>query len=120
MKEIPMEWVDNLFICMSQFYGDRWSKYLKGIPEDIHKAQWKSSLVGLSYDDIRSALVFLKQAAKFNGALPPTHLEFFRYAKKKQTPFIRYETKKTNCSPEVAQRALNEINSVLKYKNCSI
>lgn len=118
MEKPPMESVDKLFNCMSEFYGKRWDKMFDGcFPIHLAKALWQSALQGLTHDEIRGVLVLLKQAARSNTALPPNHLEFYNFAKGTARPYIA--TKTDDCKrgdPEVARRALDEINAKLRYK----
>lgn len=119
MKEKPsMESIDKLFNCMTEFYGDRWTRQFdRWLPETLVKAQWQSALQGLDHDEIRGVLVLLKQAAKSATAMPPHHMEFYNFAKGTARPFI--DTKRVSQErgdPEVARRALAEINAKLRYK----
>lgn len=83
MEPIPMEWVINLFNCMHQFYGERWSKlFEKPHLEDIYKSIWQSGLTGLTYEQIKSALIEYKLQSKEKNTYPPHVMEFFRTAKK--------------------------------------
>lgn len=82
MSAIPMEWVDKLFTCMAQFYGERWTKPLaKPTTEDFYKTIWKGGLTGLSYDEIKTQLLRCKKDAEHASARPPTVMDFFHYAK---------------------------------------
>ena len=115
MEKPPMEWIDNLFTCMGQFYGERWTKQFdRWMPEALIKTQWQSALQGLTYDEIKHTLVLLKRAAQANSATPPHFLEFYRYAKGAATPHIDYEANLRRGDPEIARRALDEINSKLR------
>lgn len=120
VNSVPMEWIDKLFKCMEEFYGARWTQqFSKGSDENLHKTLWQSALYGCTYDEIRGALVYLKRAAESPGALPPIHMEFWRYAKGKSKPWIDYGQSKrsySNASNEVATRTLEEINRKLRYK----
>lgn len=117
-KDIPMEWVDKLFICMEQFYGARWTKGLdKAYTIAFYKTTWKSALYGLTYDEIKNTLKYLKRAAQHPAALPPHPLEFWKYAKGVAVPHIDYSEPEGTCNPEVAQAALNEIHQKLHGHN---
>jgi hypothetical protein len=114
MEKPEMEWIDKLFNCMSEFYGTRWTKQFdRWMPESLLKTVWQSALQGCNYDEIRGALVLLKQAAKSPASIPPHHLEFYRFAKGTSHPVIINEPKQTNCNPEIARLALDEIKSKL-------
>lgn len=82
MEKPPMEWIDKLFDCMMLFYGDRWAKrFTLLIPQDLFKKIWQSALEGLSYEEIRCALVFHKRRAVHDRSLAPTHFQFFQDAR---------------------------------------
>jgi len=119
MKEKPpMESIDKLFDCMTEFYGKRWSGMFDNFwPEKLAKIQWQSALQGLDYDEIRGVLVLLRQAAKNPTAQPPHYVEFYHFAKGSARPFIGTTQNATERGdPEVARRALAEINAKLRYK----
>gem|GEM_PF-3359986 len=110
-----MEWIDKLFNCMAEFYGERWTKPLqRPNMESIEKTRWQSALQGLTYEQIRGALVFLKRAAQSNSAMPPNFLEFFRYAKGEAKIHINYEGNARRGDPAVARRAMDEITAKLR------
>lgn len=121
MEKPPMEWVDKLFNCMSEFYGAKWTDRLGKAPEDLVKTVWQSALQGLTYDEIRGALVLLKQAAKSNGAIPPHQLEFFHIAKGRKQPDIynNAPTVTEPANPEVARKYLADIRQKLRPTVCS-
>jgi|SRR6478736_10320591 len=82
MEAIPTEWVDKLFTCMAQFYGERWTLPLKQPRvEDFYKTVWKGGLTGLTYDEIKTQLLRCKKDAEHPAARPPTVMDFFHYAK---------------------------------------
>jgi hypothetical protein len=109
-SDIPMEWIDNLFNCMAMFYGERWTKNLEK-PHAITfaKAAWKSSLDGLTYEQIKNTLKYLKRAAQDPAAIPPHQLEFWRYAKKNIIPHINYTVEQEKGDPAIAKAALEDI-----------
>jgi hypothetical protein len=82
MEAIPPEWIDKLFNCMELFYGNRWTSKFK-VPHSLEfdKAIWRSGLTGLTYDQIKNALVIYKRSAKVTHSFPPHVMEFFRMAK---------------------------------------
>ncbi len=78
----PMEWVDKLFDCMSLFYGQKWDKRFETVmTRDMIKTVWQSAITGLSYDEIKRSLVLLRQDAQVLSSVPPSHVEFYCYAK---------------------------------------
>ena len=118
MVEKPeIEWIDKIFNCMKEFYGERWSKqFSKSNPEDVIKTMWQSALAGCTYEEIRSVLVLLKHSAKNPTAKPPHHLEFWKYTKGYSHPIILYSHDLKKSNPEVARTFLDEINRKLRYK----
>lgn len=116
MDKPSMEWIDNLFTCMNEFYGERWSRQFdKGLPESLSKIQWQAALQGLTYDEIKCTLVLLKRAAINIRSLPPNCLEFFRYAKDTTKIHINYARDiGKRGDPEIARRALDEIAAKLR------
>lgn len=114
MDKPDMETIDKLFNCMREFYGERWTKQFdRWMPEALLKTVWQSALQGCTYDEIRGALVLLKQSAKNPASVPPHHLEFFRFAKGTSHPVIINQPKTPVCNPEIARRAIDEIKSKL-------
>jgi len=119
MEKPPLEWIDKLFNCMTEFFGTRWSKqFSRGLPEDLFKTVWQSALTGLTYDEIRSALVILKRRAQYDGIQPPNHVQFFKYAKNqaktKVSDIKRNHGKRYN--HEVSARAISQIRAELNGK----
>lgn len=112
----PMEWVEKLFDCMSQFYGKRWEKrFDKFMPKDLAKTLWQSALVGCTYDEIKRALVLLKRSSQDPATEPPLHMEFYRYAKGTGKPAYRSaEDIHPKGDPEVARKALDDIRAKLQ------
>lgn len=114
MDKPDMEWIDKLFNCMQEFYGERWTRqFNKTMPDSLYKTVWQSALQGCDYNEIRGALVLLKQAAKNPSSIPPHQLEFYRFAKNQCHPVIINKPKQENCDPAVARRAIDEIRSKL-------
>ncbi len=116
MNEIPMEWVDKLFNCMAEFYGERWTRYFdKPHLESFYKTMWKNGLVGLDYNQIKNALVLCKRSALDARNKPPHVMEFFRIAKGFEQPPIDYHpnANKPTCNPEVQKQAMEEIRQKL-------
>lgn len=82
MEPIPDEWIDRLFGCMHEFYGDRWTKLYKNAYQiSLYKTIWKNGLHGLSYDQIKGALRYYRRLSHYNKQfLPPLVTEFYHYA----------------------------------------
>jgi hypothetical protein len=121
MEKPDIEWIDKLFHCMTEFYGSRWTRQFdSGMPENLVKATWQSALHGCTYEQIRSALILLKKAAKHESSLPPHQLEFYRYAKGFSLPVILDVPEKQNFDRDIARRALDEIKYKLSRRSLSI
>lgn len=118
MDKPKMESIDKLFNCMADFYGTRWTmQFDRWLPETLLKCQWQSALQGLTHDEIRGVLVLLRQAAKNPHANPPDHLEFYTFAKGSARPYIADKGNAANRgNSEIARRALDEINAMLRNK----
>ncbi len=81
MEPILDEWIDRLFGCMDEFYGERWSKTFKNDShKDFHKTIWKNGLSGLKYDQIKRTLYYYRGQAKKESSFPPLVTEFYHYA----------------------------------------
>ncbi len=116
MQKIPMEWIDKLFDCMAQFYGERWARnFTAPNAEKFAKAMWQSALHGSTYDQIKAGLVLVKRGAQEPGSLPPHPLEFFRYSKGESEPAITYykPSNQQRGSVEVATEHLSDIRHKL-------
>src|SRR5260221_10623041 len=82
MTPIPMDWIDKLFNCMAQFYGERWTKPIeKPHMQDFYKTIWQNGLSGLTYEQIKAQLIKCKKHADSINEIPPTVMEFYQYAK---------------------------------------
>lgn len=111
-----MEWVDKIFNCLHQFYGSKWLDHFdKFYPENLAKTAWQAALQGLTYDEIRYALVLLKQNSQLKESTIPNYLEFYRYAKRLSYPKLHDKVEPIRGNPELAKRSLDEIRSKLKY-----
>lgn len=87
MQPIPMDWIDKLFNCMKQFYGDRWTKPIeKPHMESFYKTIWQGGLSGLNYEQIKWQLVRCKRHAEDPSAIPLQVVDFYRFAKEKIEP----------------------------------
>ncbi len=92
MDAIPEQWIDKLFNCMDLFYGNRWKQQFEKLhTETFYKTLWKNGLTGLSYNEIKSALILYKRAANDSISFPPNVMEFYRVAKGQSIPFINYK-----------------------------
>lgn len=119
MDKLPMEYIDKLFDCMELFYQDRWTKQFDSFyPKDMAKVIWQSALCGCTYDEIKRALVLLKQAARNPCELSPHYMEFYRYAKGTAVPRIQHQRPQVlRGDPAIAKQALDDINSKLRYRD---
>lgn len=115
MEAIPSEWIDKLFSCMTDFYGDRWTRYFKKPHmETFYKAMWKSGLHGLTYEEIKYALLLCKKASNDLNNFPPYVTEFYRMAKGRAFPYISENKEKAEpYNPEIAHQSLSEIRRKL-------
>jgi hypothetical protein len=115
-QKLPMSWVERIFERLEMIYKDRWLPSLSDERKSLLKIVWSSALIGLSADEIRCALSLFQSYPHLE---PPTHMEFFHYAKGKKQPYIKpTNSKYERGNPEVASKYLSEIKSKLKYK-CS-
>lgn len=120
MDRIDMEWIDKLFSCMEQFFGNRWTKrYDQFYPISLAKTLWQSALHGYSHEDIRRALVLLKQVAKNPAKSAPLHLEFYQYVDAGRRAAAEIEKKTTRGDPEIARKAIDDIKKRLNTE-CTI
>jgi hypothetical protein len=114
MDKPPMEWIDKLFNCLEEFYGERWSKSVcQKEYKEIARIMWQSALQGLCYEEIRDTLVFLKRESKKNYAKPPNHLAFYSIAKHEAKAVNTARSAQKQCDPEIARRAISEIRAKL-------
>lgn len=115
-KIISDEWIDNLFKCMGQFYGERWCAGLNERQVTLQKAVWKSGLYGLSYQSIKDALLLCRKNALNAGNKPPLVTEFYRYAKGTDLPNSYRPTDKTYKNQEsmVASKAMENMRKILR------
>jgi hypothetical protein len=117
IEPIPIEWIDKVFNCMNEFYGERWSnRYPKESLIDLAKVQWHSALFGLDYDQIKKGLLLCRRHSKDPRVQPPHQLEFFRYAKQDALPDIDYHPDAgKRGDPEIAKDHLTQIRSKLRF-----
>lgn len=116
MEKIPDEWIDKLFTCMHEFYGDRWVRYVYDPKiEASLKLMWKNGLYGLTYDQIKAALKLCKRQAEDLTAIPPHVMEFFRYAKGYTLPHIKYQNRPDKRGdPVLARIHISEIKKKMR------
>jgi hypothetical protein len=116
MEAIPPDWIDKIFNCLAEWYGDRWTRLIKKPHEESYlKTIWLNGLHGLTYDEIKNALRLCRRHAE-NKTMPPPHvLEFYRYAKGTGEPYINYHPKANDPTgdPKVASRYIDEIKQKL-------
>lgn len=117
-ESIPEEWVDKLFACMGEWYGERWERpIVNPTTKSFMKTVWKNGLVGLTYDEIKSALMLCKRHAQQPGVYPPHIMEFFHYAKGIRQPLIDYHPNASQkIDREVGRKYMNEIRKKLGMK----
>jgi len=115
MTPIPMDWIDKLFNCMAQFYGERWTEPLKNPRvEDFYKTVWKGGLTGLTYDEIKIQLLRCKKDAEYLSARPPTVMDFFHYAKNIVVPYPQaFDVEPNLAKKETALHYMSEIKQKL-------
>lgn len=120
MEQIPMDWIDKLFDCMAEFYGQRW-KFDDALRKTLNKTMWQSGLYGLSYDEIKKTLLYYKWIANhYPHEAPPHQMEFHKTAKEKFLSFVAPHKEDQVCDPSVAKAALAEIKRNLSgQKTCS-
>jgi hypothetical protein len=89
MAPIPMDWIDKLFVCMAQFYGERWTKPIaQPHMQDFYKTIWQSGLSGLTYEQIKAQLIKCKKHAEDINSRPISVMEFYQHAKNMTNPVV--------------------------------
>lgn len=119
MEAVPIEWIDKLFSCMSEFYGERWERlFNKPHLESMYKTIWKNGLYGLNYEQIKHALVLCKKVSVNPSSLPPHVTEFYQWARRVELPPMTYINKKDDykCDPAIQSQAMSEIRQKLGMK----
>jgi len=120
MDKPDMQMIDKLFHCLHQFFGIRWSKQFdRWYTIPMAKVIWQTALTGLSYDDIKRALVSLQQSARSDAAKAPSHMEFFTFARqlaKGATDAEITRVTQQRGDPAIARAALDSIKSSLRGK----
>lgn len=111
MEAIPQDWIDKLFNCMSEFYGERWNaSFNKPHMENFYKTMWKNGLTGLNYEQIKYQLQRCKRHSQDPFVQPPLVTEFFKFAKEAGEPYINYHPKAgKRGDPNVAREHLDKI-----------
>lgn len=111
MEKPPREWIDKVFTCLSMFYVKRFTgKFDRWCTQDMAKSVWQSALTGLSYEQIRNALVYFRQKAQSPYNDPPDHLEFFHVAKTRPTVLSR---RAEQDDAERRERASGHVQAIL-------
>lgn len=112
MKTIPKEWIDRLFLRLSEIYGQRWLDYLE---DEYHSARiftlWSNALVGLTPSEMKYAI----EACRDNPlASIPTPIEFYYIGKKKLYPVKIKTIEKNAVNTAIAHGALSAMKDNLK------
>jgi hypothetical protein len=113
IEPIPQDWVDKLFNCMSEFYGERWTaSFNKPHMESFYKTMWRNGLTGLTYDQIKYQLQRCKRHAMNPTVQPPIVTEFYKFARGDREPHIDYHPKAgQRGDPNVARAHLDSIRA---------
>lgn len=79
MYELPMDWIDRIFMRLQNIYGERWIKWY-GHPkyQSLFKLIWSHGLFGLTSNEIRKAIVEL---SGYPYSAMPTLINFYHCAK---------------------------------------
>lgn len=77
VSEIPMEWVDRIFLRFKEFYGLHVLSFPDKKLEDLFKTEWRHGLEGLSATQIKHGLCMCQK--KFRSV--PSVIEFFALCK---------------------------------------
>lgn len=117
-ERIPDEWIDKLFDCMAEWYGERWTRQLGNhITKGFVRTVWQNGLVGLSHKDIKAALILCRRHSQTPGVHPPHVVEFFHYAKGLRQPLIDYTPEKhAKVDRETGRKYMREIRKKLGMK----
>jgi hypothetical protein len=114
MNPIPDEWIDKLFTCMQEFYGNRWeSVFIRKNDQKFYKTMWKNGLAGLEYDQIKDALRLYKQYAKDEHAKAPRVTDFYQTAKGNVQPVCKLYNNDHIYNAEIRANAMREIKKKL-------
>lgn len=90
-NKLPLEWVDRIFMRLESIYGDKWKELLPNEgKKQLYQKIWSTGLSGLKATEIQKALDACRSGDKY---YPPTHIEFYHYAKGIKIPTI-HEKKK--------------------------
>lgn len=100
-NKLSKEWVDRIFFRLHEIFGTSWAIMMDPSRTGIYRDTWRTALKGLTADEIREALAFYKGS---NKTLPPTSIEFYLKAKKKEEGFANF-AKQCERTPEVMQKA---------------
>jgi hypothetical protein len=114
MNPIPDDWIDKLFVCMQEFYGQRWEAlFHRKNDQNFYKTMWKNGLAGLEYDQIKDALKLYKQYAKDEHSKAPYVTDFYQTAKGFVKPVYKSHNNDHIYSSEIRENAMREIREKL-------
>lgn len=112
MEKIKREWIDLLFVRLSQIFRE---SYLAWNPtkerEELNKSVWACGLIGLSAEEIRYALSLCAGLHEI-----PTVIEFYHYAKGIRMPVIRELSPLDRGDQKLAKAYLDEIKKKVQGK----
>jgi hypothetical protein len=112
-EKLPIEWVERIFVRLTEIYGERWTRLLK-LPSSANmlKTMWSTALSGVSSEEIKRAL---NRCQAFPHEGPPTQIEFYHYAKGARVRSVsRKPTPAHTGDPAKAREHLDLIMSKLK------
>ena len=112
MEKPPLEWIDKIFVLMSEYFGDKWIDRVTG-RLDIHKLMWQTGLTGLNRDEIKSGLFVSRNLAR-NNQLPPNVIEFYHYAKGIRKPPKPVPKNEYPINMSLAENSIKEIKQILR------
>ena len=118
MTPIPTEWIERIFVRLTEIYGDKFISYLGN---ETHTScmliLWKNSLIGLTPQEIKHALAVCRD----NPLSPiPTPIEFFYIGKKKFYPYKVKPVENHTINKAIANASISNIKEMLsgrKYEN---
>lgn len=110
---VPMNWIDRIFDIMSELYKEKWDNW-QGAEKtkSMYKTIWSHGLHGLTPDEIKNAILILRNAHYIKA--PPLATEFFDYAKGKQKLEFRPYEPPLKINTELARRSIDQIKSMLR------
>jgi hypothetical protein len=112
MEQIPDEWIDKLFSCLSSFYREKWDKHVKDkFVDSLLRTMWKNGLHGLSKEQIRNGLKWCKKHSENINSIPPHVMNFYMYCLDRDVPMIHNRERK--CNPEISRKYISIIKKNL-------